>query len=243
MSNTTHSRRRASDQPASPCSGAGPYGFSIRNVARPPKEFPIPAGYYCIDTFTPLNQEIGVRAGLALMMAFVSIAALLGVETILGAFIAGALFSFVFREKRSIESKLSSIGFGFFVPIFFIDIGMGFDIAGVFRGGLWGALAFLAWGSLVSKVVPMVLLLALGLRLREALASLLLAAPLTLLVAISRIGLDVGIIDKAMSNTIVLFAVGGGVLLPILFRFVLGPAREPQATVPSEAGATGSVGS
>ena len=32
-----------------------PYVFPIRNVARPPKELPIRAGYYCIDTFTPLN--------------------------------------------------------------------------------------------------------------------------------------------------------------------------------------------
>jgi acetoin utilization deacetylase AcuC-like enzyme/GNAT superfamily N-acetyltransferase len=34
-----------------------PYVFPIRNAARPPKELPVRAGYYCIDTFTPLNQE------------------------------------------------------------------------------------------------------------------------------------------------------------------------------------------
>lgn len=32
-----------------------PYVFPIRNGARPPKELPVRAGYYCIDTFTPLN--------------------------------------------------------------------------------------------------------------------------------------------------------------------------------------------
>lgn len=32
-----------------------PYVFPIRNAARPPKELPLRAGYYCIDTFTPLN--------------------------------------------------------------------------------------------------------------------------------------------------------------------------------------------
>ena len=32
-----------------------PYVFPIRNVARPPKELAVRAGYYCIDTFTPLN--------------------------------------------------------------------------------------------------------------------------------------------------------------------------------------------
>lgn len=34
-----------------------PYVFPIRNRARPPKELPVRAGYYCIDTFTPLNRE------------------------------------------------------------------------------------------------------------------------------------------------------------------------------------------
>ncbi len=34
-----------------------PYVFPIRNAARPPKELPIRAGYYCIDTFTPLNKH------------------------------------------------------------------------------------------------------------------------------------------------------------------------------------------
>ncbi len=34
-----------------------PYVFPIRNATRPPKEMPVRAGYYCIDTFTPLNRN------------------------------------------------------------------------------------------------------------------------------------------------------------------------------------------
>ncbi len=34
-----------------------PYVFPIRNAARPPKELPVRAGYFCIDTFTPLNRN------------------------------------------------------------------------------------------------------------------------------------------------------------------------------------------
>jgi len=34
-----------------------PYVFPLRNVARPPKELAVRAGYYCIDTFTPLNRN------------------------------------------------------------------------------------------------------------------------------------------------------------------------------------------
>ncbi|HET6630515.1 MAG TPA: histone deacetylase family protein [Woeseiaceae bacterium] len=34
-----------------------PYVFPVRNRARPPRELPLRAGYYCIDTFTPLNEN------------------------------------------------------------------------------------------------------------------------------------------------------------------------------------------
>jgi acetoin utilization deacetylase AcuC-like enzyme/predicted N-acetyltransferase YhbS len=34
-----------------------PYVFPLRNSARPPRELPVRAGYYCIDTFTPLNRS------------------------------------------------------------------------------------------------------------------------------------------------------------------------------------------
>ncbi len=34
-----------------------PYVFPIRNATRPPKELTVRAGYYCIDTFTPINRN------------------------------------------------------------------------------------------------------------------------------------------------------------------------------------------
>jgi acetoin utilization deacetylase AcuC-like enzyme len=39
-----------------------PYVFPVRNAARPPKELAVRAGYYCIDTFTPLNPRAFVAA-------------------------------------------------------------------------------------------------------------------------------------------------------------------------------------
>jgi Kef-type K+ transport system membrane component KefB len=167
-------------------------------------------------------SELGVRAAFALMLAFVAVAALLGVKTILGAFIAGALFAFVFREKAAVENKLSSIGFGFFVPIFFIDVGMSFDLRGVMAEGFLGNIGFLAWGSLLPKLLPMALLVVVGLRLRECLAAgMILAAPLTLLVAISKIGVEIAVITPSMGDAIVAFAVLSGIVYPVLFRVIL----------------------
>jgi len=39
-----------------------PYVFPIRNAARPPKELSVRAGYYCIDTFTPINKNAYLAA-------------------------------------------------------------------------------------------------------------------------------------------------------------------------------------
>jgi acetoin utilization deacetylase AcuC-like enzyme/GNAT superfamily N-acetyltransferase len=39
-----------------------PYVFPVRNAARPPKDLPLRAGYYCIDTFTPLNRNAWLAA-------------------------------------------------------------------------------------------------------------------------------------------------------------------------------------
>ncbi len=180
------------------------------------------------------TSEIGVRLAFSLMLGFIATAAWVGVEFILGAFIAGALFSFVFRAKEPVESKLSSFGFGFFIPFFFIDVGVSFDFLSVLAGDVWGMLGFLVLGSLFVKVLPVTLLKMTGLKWREIFASgLILSAPLTLLIAISKVGLNTHYIDEETAGSIVLFAIAGGVFFPVLFRVILGKKKahetEPEA--------------
>jgi len=164
-------------------------------------------------------SEVGVRAGMALMLVFVALASLLGIEAILGAFLAGALFSFVFREKGILETKLSSLGFGFFVPIFFIWVGTEFDLSSVMSLQAVTTVGLFLVASLASKMLPSLLLLAGGLKLREVVgAGLLLGSPLTLLVAISRIGLTVKVLDRPTASAVVLLAIVTGVVFPWAFR-------------------------
>ncbi len=56
----TYFKRICEDLP--PGKSIYPYVFPIRNVARPPKELAVRAGYYCIDTFTPLNRNAFLAA-------------------------------------------------------------------------------------------------------------------------------------------------------------------------------------
>ena len=134
--------------------------------------------------------------------------------------------SFVFRHKQAMEEKLSSFGFGFFVPIFFIEVGIGFDVAEVLQGSYFKELLFLLIAGTVVRVLPMFLLPLVRLKWRESLASgIILSAPLTLLVAVSHVGQSTGLLGSDTAGIIVLYALVGGVLLPTIFRWVL-PRRE-----------------
>ncbi len=73
--------------------------------------------------------ELGVRVGLVIMLGFVAVAALAGVEPILGAFIGGALVGFVLRQKHALEAKMGALGNGLFIPIFFVVVGVRFEVA------------------------------------------------------------------------------------------------------------------
>jgi len=60
-----------------PAESIYPYVFPIRNVARPPKELAVRAGYYCVDTFTPLNRNAYLAAKRAVDCALTAAQALL----------------------------------------------------------------------------------------------------------------------------------------------------------------------
>jgi Kef-type K+ transport system membrane component KefB len=164
-------------------------------------------------------SEIGVRAGLALMIAFVAIAELLEMEAILGAFLAGALFSFVFREKGILETKLAGIGYGFFIPVFFIHVGVKFDLESLGTLDIYPLLAQILVISLAIKAIASITFFAMGFSVRQiAGAALLLATPLTLLVAIAEIGLDLGALTELENATIILVAVVSGLLFPTAYK-------------------------
>ncbi len=168
--------------------------------------------------------ELGVRTGLLVMFGFVVMAAGLGVEAILGAFIAGALVAFVLREKHPLESKIAALGHGLFIPIFFIVVGVRFDPRLLDLAAVRDAAVFALIVAAV-KIVPSLLAAPreLGLRARLAAGSLL-AAPLTLVVAIATIGRRLGAIDGAREASFLLLAILLSVGFPVLFRVLASSA-------------------
>jgi Kef-type K+ transport system membrane component KefB len=174
--------------------------------------------------------ELGVRTGLLVMFAFVVIAASLGVEAILGAFIAGALVAFVLREKHTLESKIAALGHGLFIPIFFIVVGVRFDPRLLDLHAVRDAGVFVLVVAAV-KIVPTLVFAPGELDLRARLAAgSLLAAPLTLVVAIAAIGRRLGAIDAQREASFLLLAILLSIGFPTLFRALaghVGKADEP----------------
>jgi Kef-type K+ transport system membrane component KefB len=174
-------------------------------------------------------SELGVRAGFLLMMGFVAVSVILHVEFILGAFVAGATFSYVFRERGILEVKLGSAGYGFFIPIFFIHIGASLDPAILFRPEATRLALLLFLGVLACKIPAAVSMGALKYSLRKSLAApFLLSSPLTLLIAIGAVGLDLGAIRPSEESAIVLVALLTALLYPVLGKVLLGSEEPPE---------------
>ena len=161
------------------------------------------------------GSEIGVRTALVLMVAFSTIAVLAGVESIVGAFLAGALTAFVLRGKEVLEEKLAVVGHGLFIPVFFVIVGLRFDVSAV----TWASLAMAGGLFLVVflvRLVPSLSLIRQGLGPRDVIGTAcLLSAPLTLMVAIGALGVDVGAITGEQETTILVLAMGTGLVFPI----------------------------
>lgn len=74
------------------------------------------------------NKEQDIRLSFSLFFVFISFMLALDLELVLGAFIAGLFISAFFEHKKELPEKLSSFGFGFLVPLFFIHIGSTLDL-------------------------------------------------------------------------------------------------------------------
>ena len=77
------------------------------------------------------TAEIRVRVAVLLLVGFVALAARFGLETILGAFVAGGVLGLIDRDSVShphFRMKLEAIGYGFVVPVFFVASGLRFDL-------------------------------------------------------------------------------------------------------------------
>ena len=141
------------------------------------------------------TSDQDVRLAIALFFILISLMLALDLELALGTFIAGVAISAFFHHEKHLEEKMSSLGFGFLVPLFFIHVGSSFDLHA------------LAYPRVVTGAL-LITLLMIGMRVlagfylkglygsRNALlVAFALSMPLTLLIAVATIGYTASIID------------------------------------------------
>ncbi|MCK4397485.1 MAG: cation:proton antiporter [Methanophagales archaeon] len=162
-------------------------------------------------------SEIGVRASFALLLVFVVLAEVVGVEAILGAFLAGVMLSLLFRGGTVLEQKLYGIGYGFLIPIFFISVGMQFDLGALARGGIY-LVPMLLLIAFVVKMVPSLLFLVRHSLKDSISAGVLLSSRLSLIIAVAAVGMKLDLITTAMGSAIILLAIITSISCPTIFK-------------------------
>lgn len=170
-----------------------------------------------LDRLQDTTAQIRVRAAVVLMLAFTALAERFGLETILGAFLAGVMVSLLDRDAAGhpqFRVKLEALGYGFLIPVFFVASGLRLDLAGLLASPTALALApLLLLALLVVRGVPALLYLrALGPRTTAA-AALLQATSLPFLVTAAEIGVGSGVMDRVTAAALVT----AGVLSVLLF--------------------------
>jgi Trk K+ transport system NAD-binding subunit len=156
-------------------------------------------------------------------MAFVALATLLGVELILGAFLAGMIISLIrIPEDIDLIHKLEAFGYGFFIPVFFIMVGVELELGQLADSpNSLLLLPVLLVISLIVKILPALILKRI-MSWREVLGGgLLLNTHLSLEIAVAVIGVRLEILSPATGTALVLFSVITVLLMPLLANALL----------------------
>jgi Kef-type K+ transport system membrane component KefB len=176
-------------------------------------------GWPALERTFEASSQLAVRVTVVLVFGLVLLASNLGLDVLLGGFVAGLITRTALKghELTIFESKLTAVGFGFFVPFFFVTSGIEFDLAALGSAAALGKLAMFFVLFLVVRGVPALLLYRnqLDLRDRAALAFYS-ATELPLVVAITTIAIDA---DKMRASTAA-GLVGAAMLSTLVFPFV-----------------------
>ena len=174
--------------------------------------------------FSHSALQIKVRGTILIITIFVVMAQLIGEEEILlGAFLSGLMMSgFMHKGRSLLILKMDGMGFGFFIPIFFVMVGMEFDTA-----------AFSEFDDSILWFLPVLLVILFGIKLipsimwvrlfgfRRAVAGgFLVSSRLSLIIAASAIGLEMGVVTPGINAAFILMAIITCLLSPILFNIL-----------------------
>lgn len=179
-----------------------------------------------LDEINKSTTQIDIRLALLVITTLVVLAESVGAEDILGAFIAGIVIKLL-QPAHSTQEKLDAIGYGIFIPFFFILTGAKIDIPGLLGSPKTLILIPLFFAAYVLAKVPAYF----GLRQRfkriNALAGAMLSqTTITLVLATLTVAQNLKVITSEQSGAFILAAVVSCILGPLVFNKLHKPERE-----------------
>lgn len=141
------------------------------------------------------TSDQDIRLAISLFFILIAVMLVLGLELALGAFIGGVAISAFFHHEKELEKKMSSLGFGFLVPLFFIHVGASFDLKAIMVEGVVSGALLITFLMILSRVLAAVVLKSISGSKDALLVALSLSMPLTLLVAVATIGYETKLLE------------------------------------------------
>ena len=181
------------------------------------------------------TAQIRIRGAFLLMIAFAALAQGLGLEVILGAFAAGAILKLTDRDEAMMHpefrTKLDAVGYGVFIPVFFVTSGLRFDLdALVSSAGTLARVPVFLLALLLVRGLPALLYRTdVGAR-RALIAGLLQATSLPFIVAAAAIGLDLGLVSAANGAAFIAAGLLSVLVFPLIALTLMGETDERSAT-------------
>jgi Kef-type K+ transport system membrane component KefB len=171
-------------------------------------------------------SELGVRASFMFLFFFILLTLAFGIEAILGAFLAGMLFSLLFHEGALLSKKLFGLGYGFFVPVFFIYIGSNFDFTLLWRPELLWMVPYIIMVAVVNKMLPSIYF-APEHPLKKVLGiGVLNSSRLAVMIAAVTLGIQYNLVNKDILSPMILVAMVLCLVCPTAFKRMM--ANEPK---------------
>jgi Kef-type K+ transport system membrane component KefB len=187
--------------------------------------FKVPHGamHRFVNSTLHTSGQFAVRVVLLILAALIAISVVLDLDILLGAFTAGIVWRLIMRDaaepdRQAVESKIEAVAFGFLVPVFFIYTGVTFDLEALLAEPvLFLLLPVVLAVLLVVRGLPSMLAAPEGSPHRDRAAIALLGATaLPIIVAVTAIGVDEGILSSAAAALLV----GAGMLSVLVFPLV-----------------------
>ena len=181
--------------------------------------------YLWFAKITKATTQLDIRLAFFLIFALVTVAERVGAENILGAFLAGMVMKLL-EPSEATKDKLTSIGYGFFIPIFFIMTGVGLNLRSLFaHPSSLMLLPVLVIFLFIAKV-PVLLTYVRYFQKKNAFAGgFLTATTITIVLPTLQVARKLHAITSTQSDAFILAAVIVCILSPIVFNsnFVLLP--------------------